>query len=230
MRRRLVVALAAAWYMAAGTAAHAQVGYEPERSPYEDAPFKQALSFTTGWWQVGRDPARVSPQSAPVVGARYDWTIGSAGSLYLRQQVVLSSREALDPFRAPAQRALGRFTWPLFVTDAGFNLQFTGQKSRARLIPTAALGIGVLTDLVNERDVGGFAVGTNFMFSGGLGLTAVLTPRWRVRGEWGAFVHRFRYPDTYYAGTAPVLTGADTRAGWRINQSVTAGLHWTVFR
>jgi hypothetical protein len=210
--------------------AAAQIGYDPEKSPYEDAPFRQALSFSAGWWQTGRDPAEVSPGSAPVIGARYDWAIGSAGSIYLRQQVVLSSREPIDPFRAPDQRALGRFTWPLSVTDVGFNLQFTGQKTRSRLIPSATLGLGVLTDFIAERDVGGFAVGTSFMFSGGLGLTAVVTPRWRVRAEWGTFVHRYRYPDTYYAGNAPVLVGVDTRAGWRFNQGITTAVHWTVFR
>lgn len=225
-----MAALCGVMVTVASAPAMAQVGYEPEKSPYEDAPFRQALSFSAGWWQAGRDPAKVSPTSAPVIGARYDWAIGSAGSLYLRQQVVLSSRDPIDPFRAPDQRALGSFRWPLWVTDAGFHLQFTGQKARTRLIPSATLGIGVLTDLVGERDVGGFAVGTNFMFSGGLGLTFVVNPRWRVRAEWGTYVHRFRYPDTYYAGSSPVLVGADTRAGWRFNQGLTTALHWTVFR
>lgn len=208
----------------------AQVGRLPEASPFADTRYRQGLSTFVGWWAAGQDPARVSPRSAPVVGARYDWTIGSAGSLYVRQQVTLSSRNAIDPFRTPAQRALGSYTWPLFVTDAGFAMQLTGQKSYRRLIPTASLGIGLLTDLVAQRDIGGFAVGTNFMFTGGTGLQYVASDRVRVRFDWGLYVHRFRYPDTYFALTSPVLAPGSVRGGWRFNSALTGGVLWTVFR
>ncbi|MFN9455711.1 MAG: hypothetical protein ACK6CY_16790 [Gemmatimonadota bacterium] len=208
----------------------AQVGTLPERSPFADAPFRQGLTTFAGWWNAGRDPAGVSPASAPVIGARYDWTIGSAGSLYVRQQAVLSSRTPLDPFRAVNQRGLGRYRWPLAVTDAGFAMQLTGQKSWRRLIPGASLGVGLLTDLVAERDVGGFAVGTNVLFTGGAGVTYVMADRWRLRLDWGVFLHRFRYPDTYVTQTPPVLTQQSLRGGWRANTALTAGLHWTVFR
>lgn len=222
---RLVALLSLVSVPAAG-----QVGALPERSPFVDAPYRQGLSAFTGWWTAGRDPAGVSPQSAPVVGARYDFTVGSAGSLYVRQQVVLSSREPIDPFRAPSQRSLGQYRWPLSVTDAGFALQLTGQKAWRGLMPGVSLGIGMLTDFIPTRDVGGFSVGTNFMFTGGAGTTVVLTDRWRLRLDAGLFVHRFRYPDTYLTQATPVITQASLRNGWRVNSSLTAGLHWTVFR
>lgn len=219
----------AAW-VAAALPVRAQVGRLPEASPFTDTPYRQGLSTFAGWWTAGRDPAGVSPRSAPVVGARYDWTIGSAGSLYVRQQVTFSSRTAIDPFRTPAQRSLGSYTWPLSVTDAGFAMQLTGQKAYRRLIPTASLGIGLLTDLVAERDVGGFSVGTNFMFTGGTGLQYVMSDRLRVRFDWGLYVHRYRYPDTYFALTSPVLATSAGRGGWRFNSALTGGVHWTVFR
>lgn len=229
-RRVALVALAGAVLAAWPAAARAQVGTLPERSPFADAPFRQGLRTFAGWWQAGRDPAGVAPQSAPVIGARYDWTIGSAGSLYLRQQAVLSSRLPIDPFRAVDQRALGRYGWPLSVTDAGITIQLTGQKSWRRLLPNASAGVGVLSDLVLDRDIGGYAVGTNFLFTGGAGVGVVLTDKWRLQLDGGLFVHRYRYPDTYFTQTTPVLTQASLRGGWRANTSITAGLHWTVFR
>lgn len=211
-------------------AAAAQVGYPPDRSPYEDAPFRQGLTTFTGFWIAGRDPAGVAPGSAPLIGARYDFTLGSAGSLFVRQQVVLSSRDAIDPTRAPGQRALGEFGWPLSVTDVGFRVQLTGQKSRKRIIPTAALGLGVVSDLMRTADIGGYAVGSNFTYTGGLGAVYVLGPRWRANVDASLYVHRFRYPQSYFAGTNPVLTQASDRGGWRQNAAITAGLHWTVLR
>ncbi|MCU0623118.1 MAG: hypothetical protein MUF53_04550 [Gemmatimonadaceae bacterium] len=226
---RDMVRLAAAALLWAAPAA-AQVGSMPERSPFADAPYRQGLTAFTGWWNAGRDPAGVAPQSAPVIGARYDWSIGSAGSLYLRQQAVLSSRDPIDPFRSAAQRALGTYRWPLSVTDAGFAMQLTGQKAWRGLMPNVALGLGMLTDFVPTRDVGGYSVGTNFMFTGGAGTTVILGERWRLRLDGGLFVHRYRYPDTYITQTPPVVTQSQLRGGWRVNSSLTAGLHWTVFR
>ena len=120
MRRWMVVAAGLVAGLMPATRGLAQVGTLPERSPFVDATYRQGLSTFVGWWNAGTDPAGVSPRSAPLLGARYDWSIGSAGSLFVRQQMTLSSRNAIDPFRAPAQRALGSYAWPLSITDAGF--------------------------------------------------------------------------------------------------------------
>jgi hypothetical protein len=210
----------------------AQVGHLPEQSPYRDAPFRQGVSVFSGWWSAGRNPAGVAPESAPLIGVRYDWSVGAAGSLYVRQQVVFASRTPVDPFRAPAQRSLGSYSWPFTAFDAGFTLNMTGQKSRRGLIPVASLGVGFVSDLILASDVGGYGFGTSLAVTPTLGMHYVVSNKYRVRLEVGNVMHRFRHPDTYYSNTygTPLLTRADDRNGWRHNITTTLGLTLITFR
>lgn len=231
MRR---LAAAAVVSLCAAPSLRAQVGYDPDRSPFRDAPFSQGLTLSTGWWNAGRDPAGVSPRSAPMVSARYDWTVGDAGSIYLQQRVVFGSRSPIDPFRASGQRGLGTYRWPLSVTDVGFNLAATGQKTWHGLIPVASAGVGVVTDWVLSGDVGGYEVGTQFALTYGAGIHWVTGSRWRLRAEIGSVMHRFRYPDSYFAtysgSTTPVLTNPSERSGWRSNLTLQLGVTRQLFR
>lgn len=210
-----------------GRATEAEVGSVPERSPYRDAPFTQGLTLSTGWWNAGRDPAGVSPGSAPMVGARYDWSVGDAGSIYVQERVTFGSRLPIDPYRVAGQRALGRYSWPLSVTDVGFTLLTTGQKTWRGIIPVASAGIGVVTDWRLEGDVGGYDVGTQFALSYGAGIHWVTGTRWRVRAEIGSVLHRFRYPDVY---VPTVLPDPRERSGWRSNLTLQLGVTRQLFR
>ncbi|MDX2184929.1 MAG: hypothetical protein SFW08_13210 [Gemmatimonadaceae bacterium] len=227
--RRLAAGLA---LLLASRAAGAQVGHLPERSPYRDAPFRQGVSVFSGWWSAGRNPAGVAPNSAPLIGARYDWSVGEAGSLYVRQQVVFASRTPVDPFRAPSQRSLGSYSWPFTAFDAGFTLNMTGQKSRKGLIPVVSLGVGFVSDLILATDVGGYSFGTSLAVTPTVGMHYVVNSKYRVRVEVGNFMHRFRHPDTYYSTTYgdAILTRNGDRNGWRHNITTTLGLTLITFR
>lgn len=238
--RRLVAAAAmaagAAVAAGAGVAAGAawaplgaQVGSRPDRSPFRDAPFGQGLTISTGWWNAGRDPAGVSPSSAPTVAARYDWSVGDAGSIYVQQRVTFGTRRAIDPLRAPGERSLGSYRWPLSITDVGFTLLTTGQKTWRGIIPVASAGIGVVSDWRLEGDVGGFDIGTQFAVSYGVGIHWVTGARWRMRAELGSVMHRFRYPGAYTAGTTPVIGPRDV-SGWRSNHVLELGVTRQLFR
>ena len=80
---------AAAVALLASTAG-AQVGYPPERSPYRDVEFRQELTLFSGYYAAGQDPAKVAPQSGPMLGLRYDVRVGGPASLTARVARVFS--------------------------------------------------------------------------------------------------------------------------------------------
>src|SRR2546423_14794690 len=84
-----------------------QVGYPPARSPFVDVEQTQELTALFGYFSAKRDPAKVAPQSAPMVGLQYEWR--ASGPLHLGLELVgtNSERTTLDPAKAPAARAPG---------------------------------------------------------------------------------------------------------------------------
>src|SRR5258708_34376092 len=55
--------------------APAQVGHEPERSPYRDLEYSQELTLLSGWMKARHDPAGIAPNGFAMLGARYEWTL-----------------------------------------------------------------------------------------------------------------------------------------------------------
>ncbi len=228
MRRLPLAALAlalAAWRLPAQ-----QVGHDPDRSPFVDVESRQTLTLFSGHLGAGADPAGVSPGSAPLLGARYDWTIASAGAFYVRGVTALSSRTPINPLLASGAQSLGRRSWPVSFFDTGFSLALTGNKSWHRLVPSASLGLGFMSDFILGDDIGGYSVGTNFLVSYGAAVRYIVTDTWSVRVELTDFLHRYKYPDSYFQGTAPVLTDTKVRSGWRHNSGLQIGLQRAMFR
>ena len=83
-RSTSVAALAAVTSLFAPTAARAQVGHLPDKSPYEDVKIGQTLTVMGGWLAVQRDLADVAPKSSWMTGLRYDIGVGGPASLFAR--------------------------------------------------------------------------------------------------------------------------------------------------
>src|SRR5260221_60679 len=64
----------------------AQVGHEPERSPYRDLEYSQELTLLSGWMKARHDPAGIAPNGFAMLGARYEWTL--TGPLALSADVL----------------------------------------------------------------------------------------------------------------------------------------------
>src|SRR5260221_13137791 len=64
----------------------AQVGHEPERSPYRDLEYSQELTLLSGWMKARHDPAGIAPNGFAMLGARYEWTL--TGPLALNADVL----------------------------------------------------------------------------------------------------------------------------------------------
>jgi hypothetical protein len=179
--------------------AAAQVGHEPEDSPYRDLEHRQELTFLGGWVKARHDPAGVAPQSAPMVGARYEFSL--VGPLALSSDVtaMFASRDVIDPAKPKAQRIPRSENATVFSADLALAMNLTGRKSWHHLVPQVRAGVGLLRSSAAD-DSSGFHFGTPFAFSfgGGLKLVPGRTGRVQLRADVTDRVFKLSYPDAYY--------------------------------
>jgi len=221
--------------LVAARSAVAQVGYEPEKSPYRDVEYRQGVTAFAGWFSAALDPARVASRSGPMAGLRYDLTLAGPAQFTVRSAYVHSERNVIDPRQPRATQLLGRRSAPLLLNDIGIALNLTGARSWHNLIPLIQVGGGTATDLNAGADIGNSAFGTTFALSLGTGLRWVSGGRWEVRGDVTDHLYSIRYPSTYAKSftTNPndaVLGTSDSRSRWRHNAGLTIGLTYKFLR
>ena len=226
-------ALLAVFALGAPTASAQQVGYPPERSPYRDLEYHQELTLYSGYYAASQDPARVAPQSAPMLGARYDVRIGGPAYLTTRVARVFSERTLLDPTKVAGQRTIGTQSWPLYLADAGISVNLTGQKSLHHLVPVINGGAGIASDF-KGADKGGFKLGTTFALTFGGGVRWVPGGRWQLRADVTDYLYQVRYPDAYFVrpatDQAAILAGDQAQNVWKHNAALTVGASYLFFR
>jgi hypothetical protein len=215
----------------------AQVGHEPQTSPFRDLRERQEVTVFSGYYRAKRDPAGTAPGSGPMVGVNYQWRAGGPAHLTFAVSRVASERHVLDP-ELPATctpnptgncKLIGTFRWPLYFADAGLAVSLTGSRSFHRLVPELKSGVGLASDFRTRADLGGFAFGTRFAFTWGAGVRWVPGGRYQVRAEFLNHLYSVRYPDAYYL---PALDGSrlfttdQSRSAWLNNPGLTIGLSY----
>jgi hypothetical protein len=227
-----VAAIAAALLFATPLVAQ-DVGYPPSSSPYRDIPTPQRITLFGGYFVASKDKIGAIPKSAPLVGLRYEVTVGGPAQFFARTAFAPSKRNAYDPARPQATRSLGEVSAPLYFADIGFSFNLTGQKSWNHLVPTVGFGLGLVSSMKRtENDP--FRLGTKFAFSTDFGVRYVPEGRsleWRV--NLGNTFYQTRYPAQYTTlagdGTS-LLPEGSSRSSYRMNWTLTAGLSYPIFR
>jgi hypothetical protein len=228
---RIILTAAAAVALLASSA-QAQVGYDPERSPFRDVEYRQELTLLTGYYAASADPAKVAPQSGPMLGLRYDVRIGGPASLTARAAGVFSERNIVNPaLPVGAGRAVGTESWPLYLADLDITIALTGQKSYHHLVPVVSFGGGIASDFKSE-DVGGFNVGTTFALNFGGGVRWVPGGSFQLRADVTDHLYQISYPGSYFKSTTgtPVLGPAQPESVWKHNAAMTVGASYVFFR
>ncbi|HEX6574224.1 MAG TPA: hypothetical protein VF042_04570 [Gemmatimonadaceae bacterium] len=214
-------------------AAQVDVGSPPTSSPFRDLEFRHELTAFGGYYFAAKDPAGVAPRSAPMGGLRYELVIGGPVELVYRVARVNSERRVIDPLEPAASRELGVQSWPLYLTDLGFALNLTGQRSWHGVVPVLNAGIGLVSDLDKKAENDQFNVGTTFAFSFGAGLRIVPGGRFQMRADVGTWMYEYKYPNTYYATTSDnttVLPDNQAKNFWKKNLGLTLGASYLLFR
>ena len=232
--------------------AAAQVGYDPAKSPYRDLESSQELTFITGQLRASADPARVAPQTGPVLGLKYQWLVGGPANITAEITRVASERRVLDPLlpatctTAPAGdcKLINTYRWPLYFADLGMALNLTGPRTFHSVVPEVRGGLGFVTDFHEKPDVGDFGIGTRFVLSYGAGVRWVPGGRYALRLDFGDRLYSVKYPESYFTpapdkslirepscpeGVTDNTSGncrPAKRSAWLHNGLLTVGISW----
>ena len=179
------------------TAAAAQVGHPPGRSPYRD--IRRGHTVTAFAGQMGGSGGRfgVGPHDGTVFGARYD--IRTSRTLQLGLGFMRADLERLivDPFVQLNRRTSGPVSQQ--VTFVEFDLQFnlTGGKTWHRIAPFAGTGLGLAFGSGTAADTSGFEFGRKFYLAPHIGTRIFLTRRIHLRAEARTAFWKVSYPVTF---------------------------------
>ncbi|MDB4900608.1 MAG: hypothetical protein JWN53_2416 [Gemmatimonadetes bacterium] len=213
--------------------AAAQVGHEPAQSPYIDLEYNQEITALFGYMRARHDPAGVAPQSAPMVGLRYEWTL--AGPLALSADAMhgFSTRDVLDPSRPKLTRSVGSESAPVNAVDLALALNLTGRKSWHHIVPQIRGGLGVVSSRAKD-DSSGYAFGTPFAFTLGGGLKFVpASGRIQLRLDVTDRIFKLSYPDSYYrlaSDNTAVLDVSTPRSFYTHHTALTVGVSYLFAR
>jgi hypothetical protein len=210
----------------------AQVGSEPEKSPYQDFTYRQDLTVFGGYFTGNKGSANVGPQSSPIIGVRYGLHIGGPAELSIRVARASSSRNVLDPTKEGAARNVGTESDPIWIADAGINVALTGQKSFHHIVPLVGVGIGAAKSRTSQ-DVGAYSFGTGFAIHFGGGLKFVTHGPWGGRLDLTDYFWQLSYPSSYFVspvGGTSVLPVNHAQNEWKQNATLTFGLSYIFSR
>ena len=216
--------------LAAGPAS-AQVGYPPDRSPYNDRDYNRYWTFFGDQFSAERDPVGVAPTDGPMAGVR--WQMHMTGPIYFGVRVAGASveRRIIDPAKRIAERDLGTEKVPMGFLDMALEMSLTGHKTWRGFAPFINGGLGVVGDLRGANDVGSYRFGVPFTMTLGTGLSWTPGRNWSVRLDWSHYIYRISYPTTYYLKTTEdpaVLPAGAARSFWRRNPALLIGV--TLFK
>jgi hypothetical protein len=206
----------------------AQVGSQPEKSPYQDFSYHQDFTVWAGYFGGNKGEIGIGPQSSSILGVRYDLHIAGPAEFSIKIGRAFSNRDVVDPTKLGAARDLGNVSDPLWLADVGLNLALTGQKSFHHVIPVFGFG-GALASSRSAQDIGAYSFGTTFAIHGGLGLKFVTHGPWGARVDVTDYFWQLSYPGGYFlapTGGTAVLSASQIQNEWVQNPVLTFGISY----
>ncbi|MEP7088119.1 MAG: hypothetical protein ABI884_12515 [Gemmatimonadota bacterium] len=224
--------LTAAFFCIGAAPLAAQVGSEPEKSPYRDYDYHQDFTVWAGYFGGNKGEVGIGPQSSSIAGIRYDLHIGGPAEFDVRIGRAFSKRLVLDPLKTGDARTVGTVSDALWIADAGINLALTGKKSFHHVIPIVGFGVGLASSRASQ-DVGGYSFGTGLALHGGLGLKFVSHGPWGARVDLTDYYWQLSYPGGYFlapTGGTPILSTGQAQNQWVSNPVLTFGVSYIFSR
>ena len=208
----------------------AQVGFDPEHSPFRDLRAGTGLQFGVGWFSGSRGDVGVGPSDGPTASGRFELHTAGPAVLSFGLTYAQLDRFVVLPESSAATRTKGPFANDLLFLDAGLQLRLTGQKSWRHLVPYIGAAIGLAFELSGPRDPSGYQLGTKFTIAPGAGVRLQATSRLSLFGDFRWQFWRLSYPTSYRVpspvDSTTVLAPNQDDADWTTHPWFSAGVAW----
>lgn len=206
-----------------------QVGYDPARSPYRDAPTGSGPVFYVGYLGGGRGRVPVGISDGNTWGLRYDLAFGSA-SIELGAAYGQTTRRIVNPFVAVKNNTSGLIDCDIVLLDATLKMALTGPKTWHGLAPYIGASLGVAKGSELGSDTSGYSFGTKFTFAPVVGTKYYLGRRVSIAADFRAVFWRLAYPSQFkqpdQADGIPVLAFGAADYNWTVHPWISLGLGW----
>src|SRR4029077_3417625 len=173
-----------------------QVGYEPARSPYRDAPPSTGPVFFAGYFGGSRGNIPVGISDGNTWGVRYSFAFGST-SINLGAAYGQTTRRIVDPFVALKNNTSGPINCDIMLVDATLQMAITGPKTWHGLAPYIGASLGVAIGSELKADTSGYNFGTKFTFAPVLGTKYYIGRRVSLTTDFRAVFWRLGYPSQF---------------------------------
>ncbi len=219
----LVVAVVAA-------PAAAQVGYDPEHSPYRDVRRGSALFLGAGYFAGDAGNLGIGPSDGPVATARFELSLGGPTLVTIGTSYAMLERTVLDPSQAADSQRTGPFDTNVLMLEVGLQLRLTGQKSWRRMAPYLGAAMGLAFETSGPPDPANFNFGTKFTLAPGAGVRIYPGQHLSITADFRWLFWRLSYPTAYQLpspdGSVILPPGAST-TDWTAHPWTTVGVAWT---
>ncbi len=178
----------------------AQVGHDPNRSPYRDIVKGKSLTLLYG--DVGGDGGKigVGPHNGQSYGVRFDLRLGTPIQFGLTVAKANLTRLIVSADDSVNNRVDGPVDQNLTMVEAALQLNLTGRKSWHHLAPYLGGSLGYLTGSslpASQPDSSGYKFGSKFYVAPAVGLRILLGQSLHLRLEARQLFWKLSYPNSY---------------------------------
>jgi hypothetical protein len=225
VRRELpLAALALATLASAGSA---QVGYDPEHSPFRDIRKGTGLAFGVGWFAGDAGNLGIGPTDGPTATGRLEISLGGPTLVTVGATYAQLERNVVDPDPDTLPVRTGPFGTDILMLDLGLQLRLTGQKSYRRLAPYLGAAMGLAFELSGPPDPGGYSFGTRFTLAPGAGVRIYPGRRLSMSVDFRVLFWTLSYPTSYQVGSPPLVPPGGDTSDWTTHPWTSVGVAWS---
>lgn len=176
----------------------AQVGHDPEHSPFQDVTTRQTITPFVSEFFGNRGRAGVGSQAGPAFGARFTTALSGPLELWATFAMIRSQRNVIDPSKPDSTRMSGPIDQKLVSADLGIALRLTGARSFHGLEPYVGVAFGVVAPTKTVTDPGGFSANSNITFVPTIGTRARIGRLVSLTLEARDNFIRYEWPSSYF--------------------------------
>lgn len=221
-------------FLGLAASAGAQVGHDPQASPYRTLRYGQFIGATVGYFNGSGGQVQVAPHEGTTVGLRYDFLGNGTITVGLGVSYGSMNRMLADP-NQPIENALsGPVKQSVTITEAILQFNITGGKTWHRLAPFLSGGFGLVLAGATPEDETEFKFRTKLHITPGIGTRVFLSDRMFVKLEARNTFWQASYPAAYRSIPSedptkpPIVTRGPKE--WIANGWYSVGVHYAFHR
>ncbi|HUL48827.1 MAG TPA: hypothetical protein VLT79_02310 [Gemmatimonadales bacterium] len=214
-----------------GHIAAAQVGHDPNSSPYHDIRLGNTVVVSGGQFDGSGGSLGVGPANGQVYSVRIERPLGRTLAAALTFAQAGTSRYIIDPTQDSLHRKSGPFDAKTSMIMLGLDASLTGGKTWRGFSPYIGATGGIAFENSLSADTSTYKFGNKAVIGPEAGLRLFLGKRLSLRGDFKLLYWKLSYPLTYKQ-PSPIdgtrVLAVDANGGeWTHNTYLTAGISWT---